>query len=131
MKCRKGYEIKPHKSAAGWYMGTYNDEGEPYCRLSTGYAKTEDEAWKLPLDREYAMEVKYCNSGRGCIEKGDIGVKDFVLNLRDKLIDLESFIETDTYIDEKTKGFNELCDISWRIHEALIRLDMYSDKYFK
>lgn len=129
MKCRKGYEIKPCKSAAGWYMGTQDEMGRPNCRLSTRYAQTAEEAEKLPLDRDYAMEVSFCNDGLGCVEKDDIGVKDFVLNLRDRLLDLESFVESDTYIDEKTPGFNNLCDISWRIHDTLVHLDMYIDKY--
>lgn len=67
MRCKKGYEIKPCKSGAGWYMGTYNESGEPQCRLSSQYAKTEEEAWILPLDRGYAIEIKWCNGETGCL----------------------------------------------------------------
>lgn len=68
MKCIKGYEIKPCRSALGWYMGTTDDDGCPNCRISTGYAKTEEEAKNLPLDRHYAMEIQWCNEGRGCLD---------------------------------------------------------------
>jgi len=69
-KCRKGLEIKPCKSAAGWYMGTLDVDGCPNCRLSTGYAKTEEEAWNLPLDRGYAVEIKWCAGEFGCLSDG-------------------------------------------------------------
>lgn len=130
MKCRKGFEIKPCKSAAGWYMGTLDEMGRPNCRLSTRYAATAEEAAKLPLDRDYAMEVDFCNNGEGCIpsKERDIALKDFILNLRDKLIDLESFIETDTYIDNKTPDFDHLCHIGWLIYDAQTQLDMYIEK---
>lgn len=67
MKCRRGYEIRPYKSAAGWYMGTRDELGYPQCRLSADYAKTEDDAWDLPLSREYAMENAFCHANRGCM----------------------------------------------------------------
>lgn len=66
-KCSRGYEIKPHKSAAGWYMGTHDNDGLPMCRLSSEYADSEEDAWALPLDRGYAMEIKFCNGGKGCL----------------------------------------------------------------
>ena len=44
MKCVNGYEIKPLKSAAGWYMGTTTPEGWPNCRITTHYYKTAEEA---------------------------------------------------------------------------------------
>ena len=67
MKCRKGFEIKPMKSAAGWYMGTKNLEGYPNCRISRNYADTEAEALKLPLDRQTGcIENEFCNNGKGC-----------------------------------------------------------------
>ena len=28
---------------------------------------TEEEAKNLPLDRHYAMKIKWCNEGRGCL----------------------------------------------------------------
>ncbi|MBO7713749.1 MAG: hypothetical protein J6S85_09285 [Methanobrevibacter sp.] len=60
MKCVKGYEIRALKSAAGWYMGTTDDEGFPNCRISSQYAKTKEEAEKLLLDRQDASENQFC-----------------------------------------------------------------------
>ena len=66
MTCRRGYEIKPMKSAAGWYLGTRDKDGFPNCRLSD-YARTEEEAYELPLIRQFAEENSYCNSLKGCL----------------------------------------------------------------
>ena len=66
MKCRKGYEIEPLKSAAGWYMGT-TDKGFPNCRISQGYAPTYEESLKLPLDRQCSNENVFCHGGHGCV----------------------------------------------------------------
>lgn len=65
--CRKGFEIKPYCSAAGWYLGTRDAMGFPQCRIS-GYAKTEDDAWNLRFEREYAEENRYCHLNNGCLK---------------------------------------------------------------
>ena len=67
MKCAKGYEIKPLKSAAGWYLGTLDVEGFPNCRLTSNYAQTEEDAKYLFMDRQMACENEFCNGGCGCI----------------------------------------------------------------
>lgn len=67
MKCKKGYEVVPCKSGCGWYLGTFDKDGFPNCRISTGYAKTESEAKLLSMDRQTnCIENEYCNGGRGC-----------------------------------------------------------------
>lgn len=71
MKCRRGYVIQPLKSAAGYYIGTLDEDGCPNCRLSTGYAKTDVDALYLPLDR-CAEEITFCNEGRGCLNDTNI-----------------------------------------------------------
>ena len=64
--CKKGLEVKPCKSAAGYYLGTYDEEG-PRCRLSSGYAKTEEEALEnLCYDRQCAEENRFCNGCGNC-----------------------------------------------------------------
>lgn len=69
MKCKKGYEVKPMKSPAGWYMGTVDENGCPNCRISRQYAKTEELAEKLPLDRQTnCMENDFCNSNGNCFK---------------------------------------------------------------
>lgn len=60
----------------------------------------------------------------------DIALKDFVLNLKDKLMDITSFIETDTYVDHKTPNFDMLCHIGWLIYDAQTQLDVYIEKNF-
>lgn len=66
MICKEGYEVKPCKSAAGYYMGTFDPEEGPNCRISSGYAKTAEEAEKLPLDRQDALENLACNGCGRC-----------------------------------------------------------------
>lgn len=67
MKCRKGYEVQPLKSAAGWYIGTVDEDGFPNCRISTQYAETGFKALELPLDRQTGcIENEFCNCGKGC-----------------------------------------------------------------
>ena len=69
LKCCKGYEVAPQRSDAGFYMGTFDPQEGPNCRLSSQYAKTATDAEKLPLDRQNAMENRFCN---GC---GNCGIK--------------------------------------------------------
>ena len=69
MKCVNGYEIKPMKSAAGWYMGTTTEEGFPQCRVTTNYYKTAEEAQKnMNRDYRFAEENNFCSRGRVCYE---------------------------------------------------------------
>lgn len=68
MKCRKGYEVKPMQSGAGWYLGTVDEEGFPNCRVSRNYAETEFKASLLPMDRQFGcVENEFCNGGKGCL----------------------------------------------------------------
>lgn len=69
--CRKGYEIKVLSSCAGYYLGTVTKDGVPYCRCSTGYTATREEAEKyLHIDRYDSMENEFCNEGKGCLDYG-------------------------------------------------------------
>ena len=63
--CKKGLEVRPQRSAAGYYLGTL-DNGEPNCRLTSQYAKDKNEAYHLPLDRQNAMENRFCNKNGNC-----------------------------------------------------------------
>lgn len=66
--CTKGKEVVVLKSYAGYYLGTAMDDGAPYCRCSTEYRATREEAEKeLIVDRHDAVENRYCNGGKGCI----------------------------------------------------------------
>ncbi len=68
MKCVKGHEIKPMKSAAGWYMGT-SEDGMPYCRITAHYYESAKEAEKHMLtDYRYCEENNFCSRGRSCYE---------------------------------------------------------------
>ena len=74
MKCVKGYEIKPMKSAAGWYVGTTDKDGFPMCRISD-YYKNKETAQKAINNKTFfriAEEITFCNAGYGCVhEEGD------------------------------------------------------------
>ena len=66
-KCIKGYEIQVLRSAAGYYIGTLDEDGLPNCRISTQYAKTAEEAKDLAPDRQFGCtENEWCNGGKGC-----------------------------------------------------------------
>ena len=67
-KCIKGYEVQALKSAAGWYLGTLDEDGLPNCRISCGYAETSELAEKnLVADRQIGcIENEWCNGGKGC-----------------------------------------------------------------
>ena len=70
MKCKKGFEIIACRSAAGYYLGTVDEIGCPNCRISTAYAKTAEEAERLPMDRQTnCIENEFCNGGKGCFIK--------------------------------------------------------------
>jgi hypothetical protein len=69
--CVRGYELKVLHSAAGYYIGTVDEDGLPNCRLSEKYWKGSVEAQKALdtlcfRDRSYAIETQYCNGGMGC-----------------------------------------------------------------
>lgn len=67
MQCMKGLEVQSLSSPMGYYMGTVSEEGYSNCRLSTQYAKSKEEALKLPLDRQTCcIENEFCNGGKGC-----------------------------------------------------------------
>lgn len=63
MRCKKGFDVLPMSSPVGFYMGTVDGDGFPNCRLSTGYAKTKEDALELPLDRQCAEENLFCCGG--------------------------------------------------------------------
>lgn len=62
MYCKKDKQLQVLHSAAGYYVGTFDEEG-PYCRL-TGYAQTKDDPI-LNIERE-CDENQFCNGG--CID---------------------------------------------------------------
>lgn len=67
LKCKKGYEIIPIRSNAGWYVGTVDKDKCPNCRISSQYAETAFKALELPLDRQtHCIENEFCNGGKGC-----------------------------------------------------------------
>lgn len=47
MKCVKGLELIVLRSNAGYYIGTVDEEGCPYCRYSKRYFKTEEAAKRV------------------------------------------------------------------------------------
>ena len=66
-KCKRGFEIQALSSAAGWYLGTLDEEGFPNCRISVEYAETAEKAEKLLMNRQTnCIENEFCNGGNGC-----------------------------------------------------------------
>lgn len=68
MKCKKGYVVMALQSAAGYYMGTLDEDGCPNCKLSSGYCKKKSSAEELPLDRQGASENVFCNKNGDCFK---------------------------------------------------------------
>lgn len=67
--CKRGLQVFPMKSAAGWYMGTRDVDGYPNCRITREYAETREECLKLVLNRQIGcMENEFCNGGKGCFD---------------------------------------------------------------
>lgn len=76
MLCVRGHEIKALKSAAGWYIGTVDEFGCPYCRISISYYEIEEEAKKMMAEgfaiKDYG-ENEWCfmtAGGYSCFKKG-------------------------------------------------------------
>jgi hypothetical protein len=76
MKCYRGFELTVLHSAAGYYIGTEDFDGElrcvvPNCRISTRYYDTRDEALYDLTHRNFVVrrcsENDFCSLGRPCI----------------------------------------------------------------
>lgn len=70
-KCTRNHTIQALKSAAGWYVGTIDEDGFPYCRISTEYYKSQQEC-QMAIDngsymQRTCMENQFCNRGYGCL----------------------------------------------------------------
>jgi len=69
MKCIKGFEVKVMTSAAGYYIGTFDNEGFPMCRISDYYKSKE--AAQRALEKfafhRFAEEINFCNHSYECI----------------------------------------------------------------
>lgn len=68
VKCKKGYVIKILDCNAGFYIGTWDREEGPNCRLSARYYKTKEEAADLLKNggwttRSQSVENLFCNGG--------------------------------------------------------------------
>ena len=76
MKCVRGHEIKALKSGAGWYIGTVDEDGCPYCRISISYFESKEEAERMMVEgfaiKDYS-EHELCfrtAGGVSCFKKG-------------------------------------------------------------
>lgn len=73
IKCARGHLVQALSSAAGWYVGTVDKDGFPYCRISEGYYKACKDAEDAIKNGTYiqrtCMENQFCNGGRGCFNK--------------------------------------------------------------
>ncbi len=72
-KCKQGLEVQVLHSAAGYYIGTVDEEdGFPNCRLSVEYYKTRELAQSALDNRTFiereSEEIMFCNgSFRKCL----------------------------------------------------------------
>ena len=61
-------KIQALKSNGGWYIGTLDKDGSPYCRVSTEYWKTRSEAEARLTSNQFwrrnwaCRECPFCDS---------------------------------------------------------------------
>lgn len=71
MRCKQARELKVLNSHAGYYIGTTDDDGFPYCRVSADYyfnKKKAEEALANKSFREYICDGNaFCNKRLGCL----------------------------------------------------------------
>lgn len=64
--CKEGYNVRVLRSNAGYYVGTQDESGVPYCRLS-GYYETENQAQGALMHGfkiRDAVEINWCCQSR-------------------------------------------------------------------
>lgn len=72
IKCINNRDVQVLKSQAGYYIGTTDECGSPYCRISSYYSNHEDALMALNtksfLVRD-SVEINFCNNGNTCIKE--------------------------------------------------------------
>lgn len=70
-KCIRNHTIQALRFAAGWYVGTIDEDGFPYCRISAEYYRSQQECQTAIDNDSYmqrtCMENQFCNGGHGCL----------------------------------------------------------------
>jgi hypothetical protein len=67
--CRNNKKVQVLESGAGFYIGTLDEDGCPYCRISTTYYETSEQAQSALNSREFiereCAENIFCNGTIG------------------------------------------------------------------
>ena len=75
LKCKKGFEIEVLSSNAGFYIGTFDPEEGPNCRISEQYFKTREQAERrlanMSFTQRWCDENDFCHQGTGCCITND------------------------------------------------------------
>ena len=87
IKCDKNREIKILKSAAGYYLGSVDKNGDPYCRCSRYYYE-EDSSIQIHLDNG-TLPIRRCIENELC---GRCILKE-VYNGETKILQPEKYLE--------------------------------------
>lgn len=68
IKCKQGYDVTAQRSPAGYFLGTFDPEEGPNCKLSSEYTLTSEDVVFLKPDRMYdsGNEIAFCNECKGC-----------------------------------------------------------------
>jgi hypothetical protein len=70
MTCINGYKLEVLSSAAGYYIGTLEDNRIPMCRISAGYYKSYEEVQEAleenTFTRRNSVEIAFCSKGQPC-----------------------------------------------------------------
>lgn len=70
MKCKKGYTVQVLSgNLAGFYIGTVDEDGFPYCRLSEEYYPTREAGTDSLKKQSYT--IRRCVENEFCSGNGD------------------------------------------------------------
>lgn len=61
--CKKGLTVQTLNCFQGYYLGTFDPEKGPRCRLSDNYVKLLSQAIELNTNRCSAEENLFCSGG--------------------------------------------------------------------
>lgn len=61
--CKKGLTVQPLNCFQGYYLGTFDPEEGPRCRLSDNYVKSLSQVTELNTNRCCVEENLFCSGG--------------------------------------------------------------------
>ena len=111
MECTKGKILRVLSSAAGYYIGTLDEEGFPFCRASEEYYTLREEATAvlelLKFTERSCIENQLCSGHKGCLKKTESDDMEFT---DEQLARLD---EIDNTVFDCIRALAEKPDMEW------------------